>query len=183
MQNMEWIQWHTQQVDMLVCWQELQEALGHKNCWEFVWKVHALFQVPKAWSCVIGVDNDHCTPLAHWSLEKYKFMLPPDLWFGTRDYWLMQPQQTLTYARALQYWAEKGQPLIPDVPCCLAESVLELRQAIEPLVTFSDEEVLTATAPSNWVEVTTPRPAEPAPVDCSLSHITAATHRPAQGSP
>ena len=32
----------------------------------------------KSKSHVMGVDNDHSVPPAHWSLLKYKFMLPPD---------------------------------------------------------------------------------------------------------
>ena len=75
----------------------------------------------------------------------------------------------LTYAKALQCWVEKAQPLIPSEPCHLPESVLELRWAMEPLVTFSDEEVFMAAAPPNWVEVTMPSPAEPAPADYSHS--------------
>ena len=43
------------------------------------------------------------TILHHRSLEKYKFMLPPDLQFGSRDYPLVQPQKTLTYKMALHY--------------------------------------------------------------------------------
>ena len=154
--------WNTWQVDMPVWWQELQEVPGHDNPWEFAQKVHASFQVPKAQSRAVGVDNNH-------SLEKYKFIPPPDPQFSSRDYWLAQPQQTLTYVKALQYWERKAQLPIPSEPCQLVESVLELRQAMEPLVTFSDEEVLVATATSNWVDVMVPRPAEPAPVDCHCS--------------
>ena len=65
--------------------------------------------------------------------------------------------------RALQYWAEKVQPLIPGQPCCLVESVVELQWAMELLVTFIEVEVFAATAPSNWAEVSSSRPMEPIP--------------------
>ena len=124
----------------------------------------------------MGVDNDHSVPPAHWSLEKYKFMPPPDLQLSCRDYQLVQPQQTLAYTKTLQYWAEKAQPPIPGKPNYLAGSVLELRWAMEPLVTFSDEEVLAAAVPSNWIEVTVPRLAEPTPVEPHCSCRWSCSH-------
>ena len=92
-------------------------------------------------------------------------MPPPDPWFSSQDYQCVQPQQTLAYMKALQYWVEKAQPLIPGEPFHLAESMLELRQAMELMVSFTGGEVLMATAPSNWVEVTLPRLAEPGLAD------------------
>ena len=166
------------------CW-ELQEVPSHDNPWEFTQKVCSLFEVPMAQSCTIGVDNDHSTPLAHWSLEKYKFMPTPDPWFGSRDYQLVQPQQILAYGKALQYWVEKGQPPIPGKPLCLAESVFELRWLMEPVVSFIDEEVPMAAASSNWVEVTMPRPAEPTQQTPTTvtAIVTAATPGPIQRGP
>ena len=43
---------------------------------------------------------------------------------------------------------------------------------MEPLVSFKEEEIFTAAVPSNCVEVSSPRPAEPTPQDphCSCSH-------------
>ena len=61
---------------------------------------------------------------------------------GSQDYHLGQPRKTLVYARALQYWAERVKPLIPGKPHQLAGSILLLRQAMEPLMTFQDSEVL-----------------------------------------
>ena len=61
---------------------------------------------------------------------------------GSQDYCLGQPMKTLAYAKALQYWAERAKPQIPSEPCQLAGSILELRQAMEPFMTFEDSEVL-----------------------------------------
>ena len=83
------------------------------------------------------------------------------MWFRSQDFQLTQPQKTLAYAKALQYWAEKAQPPIPSKPCQLAESMLELWQTMELLTTFTDEEVLGDILPSNWVKIMPFRLAEP----------------------
>ena len=132
--------------------------------------MHASFEVPKAHNWVKGVDNDYTPPLAHPSLGKYRFMLPPNLRFGSQDCQLAQQCKTLAYVRALQYWMERAQPLIPSEPDYLMESVVELWQAMEPLVSFMEEKVFVAAAPSNWVEVSSPRPAELTPQDPQHSH-------------
>ena len=44
--------------------------------------------------------------------------------------------------RLNRYWVEKAQPPMPGMSCQLAESVLELRQAMDPLTSFTDAEVL-----------------------------------------
>ena len=85
----------------------------------------------------------------------------------------MQPQKTLAYAKALQNWAEKAQPPTPGKPHQLVESVLELQHTMEPLTTFTNEEVLEDVLPSNWVKITSSRMAEPTPRECSHSR----THR------
>ena len=63
--------------------------------------------------------------------------------------------------RALQYWAEKAKPPIPGQPHCLAKSVMELQWAMEPLISFTKPDVFAAVAPSNWMEVSLPKPTEP----------------------
>ena len=64
----------------------------------------------------------------------------------------------------------------PSEPHHLVESVLELRWVMELMVSFTDEEVLTATAPSNWVEVPVSRLAEPASADPHHSHSHSHSH-------
>ena len=51
----------------------------------------------------------------------------------------------------------------------LVESVVELWQVMELLVSFMEEEVFMATAPSNWVEVSLPRPGRTCPARPPLS--------------
>ena len=106
--QMDWIQWHTHQIEMLTWWTQLQEVSRDNACWEFAWKVHVSFVVPKACNQAKGVDNDYTPPLTHPSLGKYRFMLPPHLRFGSQDCWLAQSCQTLAYMRVLQYWVKRA---------------------------------------------------------------------------
>ena len=106
----------------------------------------------------------------------------PDPQFSSQDCQLVQPHQTLVYTKALQYWVEKAQLLIPCEPCHLAESVLQLQQAVEPLVIFTEEEVLAATVPSNWVQVSSTA-WQNMPWWTPTTIVTAAKHGPTQGDP
>ena len=89
--------------------------------------------------------------------------------FGSQDFWLTQPQNTLAYAKALQHWVEKAQPPTPGKSHQLVGSVLELWCMMEVLTTFTNEEVLEDTPPSNWVKITLSKLAEPAQRECSHS--------------
>ena len=50
-------------------------------------------------------------------------------------------------AQALQYWAGKGNRLMPGQPCLLARCVQELRRVREPYVAFSDDAILEGATP------------------------------------
>ena len=91
--------------------------------------------------------------------------------FRSQDFQLTQPQRTLAYAKALQYWAEKAHPPIPSEPHQLVESMLELWQMMELLTMFTDEEVLNDVPPSNWVKIMPSRSTEPTQQECSHSRM------------
>ena len=106
---------------------------GGRSCKRFLAKT-ITGNLHRKWECHLSSQRhevvwwgytDHSVPMAPSSLEKYKFMPPPELQFGSWDYQLVQPQKTLTYAKALQHWMEKAQLLVPGEPCHLAESVLD----------------------------------------------------------
>ena len=66
---------------------------------------------------------------------------------------MRQPQKTLAYAKALQYWVEKAQsPLLGELHQ-IAKSVLKLWRAMESLTTFTNAEVLEDTQPLHWVRI------------------------------
>ena len=177
MEAMEWIKWHMWQLDMPTWLQELKEVPSQDDFQEFARRVWVSFQVPKVRCHASKVDNNHSTLLAHHSLDRDWLLPLLDMWFGSQDFWLAQPQKTLAYVKALQYWAEKAQPLIPSEPCQLAESVLELWQMMELLTMFTDEEVLDNILPSNWVKITPSRLTEPTQRECSHSRTCQACSR------
>ena len=65
--------------------------------------------------------------------------------------------------------AEKAQLPTRGEYHLLVESVWELRYKIEPLMTFTDEEVLEDLQLSNWVTITPSKLMEPTPRECSRS--------------
>ena len=72
----------------------------------------------------------------------------------SQDYRLRQPQKTLAYAKALQFWAKKVQLPWAEKPCQLAACIRELREPMEPLATFTDEDILANDPPSPWKKIT-----------------------------
>ena len=163
--------WCMQQLDTLAWWQELKEVPGQDNLQEFARRVQVSFQVPKARCYASKVDNDYSAPPAHHSLDRDPFLPLLDMWFGSQDFWLTQPQKTLAYVKAIQYWAEKAQPPIPGEPHQLAESMLELWWTMELLTMFTDKEVLSDILPSNWVNITPSTSAKPTQEhSCSSTH-------------
>ena len=60
-----------------------------------------------------------------------------------------QPQKTLGYAQALQYWAERANPPGPSEMCHLVRCVQELRQAMKPFTTLSDHAMLEQAMPDH----------------------------------
>ena len=60
----------------------------------------------------------------------------------SKDYRLRKPKKTLAFAKALQFWVEKAQPPKINKPCQLVVCIRELREAIEPLTSFTSEDIL-----------------------------------------
>ena len=138
----EWIFWYACQLETPVWWPELREVPNQMD----------LLQVTRGLRVQEG-KNDYSALPAPKCLGKEWVLLLPDPQMASQDYHLWQPLNTLAYAKALQYWLEKAQLPIPGEPCHLAESILELRWAMELFTTFLDSEV-----PSN----------DTAPSDCDV---------------
>ena len=81
-----------------------------------------------------------------------------DVRFGSQDICLHQLHHTLAYARVLQHWVEEAQPPVPSQPHCLVGSMLELWQAMDPLITFAEGDVFVTMVPSSWTEIISPWP-------------------------
>ena len=111
------------------------------------------------------MENDYLVPPAPQCIERDAFLPFSTAKFGSQDYCMKQPQKTLAYAKVLQFCVEKAQLPMPGQPHQLAECLQELREAMELLMTFTDEKVLHNDVPSHWVKITssrTTKPAEPA---------------------
>ena len=132
---------------------------------QFVRWVWPSFQMPKVRCHAEKMENDYLAPPGPHNIKRDAFLPFSTVKCGSLDYHVKQPHKTLAYSKALQFWAEKAQPPMPDQPCQLAECVWELKEAMGPLTTFTDEEVLSNDAPLHWVKITSSRifkPAEPA---------------------
>ena len=113
------------------------------------------------------VENYYLAPPAPPCLYWKDFLLLPNPQFPCWDIREGQLEKTVAYVQALQFWAEKSNPPTPSQPCLLTGSILELREVMEPYVSFSDDTILDGVAPlkgflKHQVEDTIPKSAWPA---------------------
>ena len=105
------------------------------------------------------------------------FLPVPSPHLPCQDYHLKEPWRTLAYAQALQYWAEKANPLGPDEPCCLVMCVHELRQVMKLYMTFSDCDIFKGltheTSEAGAEEAMQPNPTESTLADDPAALMTA----------
>ena len=120
----EWIAWLADQVNTPTWWLELATVPRERDVEEFARKVQASFKLPKRRSCAQGTPMIYSAPPQ--ALEHDWFLPISNITFGRQDYCMQQPQKTLVYTKALQYWAEKAQLPHPGKPHQLAEGVQEL---------------------------------------------------------
>ena len=99
-----WLEWQAQQVDTPDWWGELvtipNAGATHKIC--------ASFEVPQVRCKAL---RDYTMPPAPKCVQRKMFLLVPNPHLPCQDYHLKEPWRTLAYAQALQYWAEKANPL------------------------------------------------------------------------
>ena len=155
----EWVRWHAHWVETLAWWPELQKLLTQRNIIEFAKQVWASFQLPKVKYLTLGLNNDHMPPPIPHCIEYDAYLPFGNGNFASQDYQMKQPQKIPAYAKALQFWAEKAQPPQAGQPHHLAACVKELREAMGPLMLFTDEDVF-AKKPSHWVKVTSSQPSK-----------------------
>ena len=67
---------------------------------------------------------------------------------------MKQHQKMLAYAKALQFWDKKAQSHWASQPWQLVAYIKELRELMELLTSFTNDEVLTKYPPLHWVKVT-----------------------------
>ena len=175
--SFEWVKSCVNQLETLTWWWELSEVPIQVDIQEFARWVWASFQLPKVSSHAQGVANDYLAPPAPQSLDHDWFLPISNISFGRQDYHMKQPQKTLVYAKALQYWVEKAQPPLPDEPHQIVESVLALQRSVEPLTMFTNDEVLEDTLPSHWVKIMLSWTLEPTDPPASQEWSCSGSHR------
>ena len=159
--NNKWVMWCTLQVETPAWWPKLQIVLNQTDTVQFARQIQASFQMPKVKCLTLKMDNDYSAlPTSH-CIERDAFLPFSTVKSSGQDYQMKLPQKTLAYTKALQFWLEKAQPLLPGQLCQLAECVWELRESMVLLTSFTDEEVLTNDALLHWVRITSSRPSKP----------------------
>ena len=156
----KWVLWCTNHVETLSWWPELWEVPNQMAIPQITRRVRASFQMPNVRCHTKKMENDYLAPAALHCIERNVFLPFNTMKFGSQDYHMKQPQKTLAYAKALQHWTKKAQPLMPGEPSQMAECVWELREAMEPLTMFMDDDVLGNDMPSPWVKITSSRTSE-----------------------
>ena len=97
---------------------------------------------------VLWVVNNYFAPSAPKCINRKAFLPVTNPEMPCQDYREGQPQKTLAYAQALQYWAEKANLPCPGERHLLVRCVQELRWAMRPFTTFIDHAVLEGAIPN-----------------------------------
>ena len=133
-----WLEWQAQQLGTPAWWMEIRAILGIRDLQKLVQKIRASFYIPKV-RMRASLESEYITPPAPKSLNRNAFLLNE---LSCQDVWQQLALLTITYARSLQYWAEKVSPLrSPDLHP-LAGSVVELREMVREYVVFNHWDVV-----------------------------------------
>ena len=126
-------------------WEELV-AIPHvdDHC-RLTQKVWASFEIPQVRCKALKVCNNYSSPPTPKCISKKAFLMIPDPRIPCNNYREGQPQKTLAYAQALQYWAISLNLPKPEELHFLVRCVHELRQTMRPFTTFTDGAVFRGT--------------------------------------
>ena len=137
----QWVLWRADRCKTPSWWAELSavpEVGDHKRLAREVW---ASFQLLQRMRELRMKEANLQAPPVPPCLHRQKFMPPAKSIYTSRDIREIPQEKVVAYARALQHWAEKIDPLAGGRPCLLAESVKELREEVKCYLSFSNEEV------------------------------------------
>ena len=130
--------WRGWALDTPSWWQELVKIPEVEDFQELAQNIQTSFELHQRMSKLHHVENFYLAPPVPKCLHQMDFLPPPHPKFPCQDIWVGQLEKTVAYAQALQYWVEKSNPPTPGQPHLLAESILELREVMEPYVSFPD---------------------------------------------
>ena len=133
-----WLECQANQLDTPAWWTELQAVPGIRDPQKLTWKIRASFYIPSVRMRTL-LGPGYTAPPTPRSLNRNAF-LPDDLSY--QDVWQKLALLMIDYARSLQYWAEKQSPPRSWNLRPLAESVVELWEAVKEYVTFNHQDVI-----------------------------------------
>ena len=133
-----WVEWQACHVDMPEWWEELVAIPNVGDYRKLAQKICGSFEIPRVRCEAIKVTNDYSVPPAPKCVERKLFLPALDSRLPCQDYCKKQPQKTLPYTQALQYWAERANLPCPGEMHHLVKCVLGSRWAMMPFTTFSD---------------------------------------------
>ena len=133
-----WLEWQANQLGTPAWWMELQAILGIRDPQKLAQKIRASFYIPKVRMRTL-LQLGYTVPPAPRSLDRHAF-LPDNLSY--QDVWQKPALLTVTYARSLQYWAEKQSPPRHWSLRPLAKSVVELQEVVKEYITFNHQDII-----------------------------------------
>ena len=133
-----WLEWQANQLGTPAWWTELQAILGIRDPQKLAWKIRALFYIPEVRMRTLLEPRYTASPTLR-SLDRNTF-LPDNLSY--QDVWQKSALLTIAYARSLQYWVEKQSLPRNWNLCLLAESIIELWEAVKEYVTFNHQDIV-----------------------------------------
>ena len=132
-----WLDWQASKLSIPTWWLELRAILGVKDLQKLAHKIQASFSIPEV-RIRATLGQGYTTLPAPRCLNRNAF-LPDDLSY--QDVWQQLVLLTITYARGLQYRAEKHNlPESPDTHP-LVGGVIELRESVRECITFTSWDV------------------------------------------
>ena len=125
-----WLEWQAKQLGTPTWWMELQAITGIRDPQKLAQKIRASFYIPEVWMRTL-LEPGYTVPPTLRSLDRNAF-LPDNLSY--QDVQQKPALLTMAYARSLQYWVEKQSLLRSQNLHPLAESVVELQEAVKEYV-------------------------------------------------
>ena len=134
----KWLEWQAKQLGTPAWWLELKGILGVKDLWKPAHKIRDSFYIPEV-RMRASPKQQYMAPPAPKCLNR-NTSIPDELSY--QDVHQQPSLLMVTYARGLQYWAEKLNPARSPDLCHLAGSVVELRETVWEHVTFNHWDVV-----------------------------------------
>ena len=107
------------------------------------------------------MENDHQAPRALPCLHWKNFLPLPDSIFACWDIQEIQPEKTVAYVQALQFWVEKAVLPAGGKPHLLVGSMVELWEETKYYISFSNEKVFSGVALLEEICINPPKEATP----------------------